>query len=203
MPSIPKTGFEVKVTNMQYNATQNIAGVLHNGKDEVEACPSGFLCTRKALLPNSGYAGVRNGNAWIMEAAVSGAPSAAGTVPKIYAFNSYDVNRVGQGNNTWMMGANTFGLELPADGIPGTFTEIIEGEQYVFGSGNFSTLPADVTTTIYAAIADGLLVASATAPPAGAGFWFEITAKVNPTVGTRSWGDAYRVIAHYNGPAAG
>lgn len=203
MPSIPNTGFEVKVTNMQYNATQNIAGVFHNAKDEVEACPSGFLCTRKKLLPNSGYAGVNNGNAWIMEAAVSGAPSASGTVPKIYAFNSYDVNRVGQGNNTWMMGANTFGLELPADGIPGTFTEIIEGEQYVFGSGNFATLPADTATAIYATIADGLLVASATEPPAGTGFWFEITAKVNPTVGTRNWGDAYRAIARYNGPAAG
>lgn len=203
MPSIPQTGFEVKVTNMQYNALQNITGVFHNEDGKVEACPSGFLCTRKELLPNSSYAGVNNGNAWIMEAAVSGAPSASGTVPKIYAFNSYDVNRVGQGANTWMVGANTFGLELPGDGAPGTFTEIVEGEQYVFGSGNFSTAPTDVTTTIYATIADGLLVASATPPAAGAGLWFEITAKVNPTVGTRSWGDAYRVIARYNGPAAG
>lgn len=202
MPSIPQTGFEVKVTNMQYNATQNVAGVFHNASDALEACPSGFLCTRKKLLPNSGYAGVNNGNAWIMEAAASGAPSATGTVPKIYAFNSYDVNRVAQGTNSWMVGAQTFGLELPADGTPGTFTEIIEGEQYVFGSGNFSTAPTDVTTTIYATIANGLLVASATAPAAGVGFWFEITAKVNITTGTRNWGDAYRVIARYNGPAA-
>jgi len=116
MPSIPQTGFEVKVTNMQYNATQNIAGVFHNAQDKPETCPSGFLCTRKKLLPNSGYAGVNNGNTWIMQAAASGAPSATGTVPGIYAFNSYDVNRVGQGKNTWMAGAQTFGLELPADG---------------------------------------------------------------------------------------
>lgn len=203
MPHIPNTGFEVKVTNMQYNATQNIAGVFSNADGKLEACPSGFLCTRKELLPNSGYGTLKNGNAWIMEAAASGAPSATGTVPKIYAFNSYDVNRVGQGDNTWMVGHNTFGLELPADGTLGTFTEIIENEQYLFGSGNFSTAPTDLTTTIYATIVNGQLVASATAPAAGVGFWFEITEKVSPTVGTRSWGDAYRVIARYNGPAAG
>ncbi len=203
MPSIPKTGFEVKVTNMQYNATQNIAGIFHNADGEIEVCPSGYLCIRKELLPNSGYGTVKNGNTWIMEAAASGAPSATGTIPKIYAFNSYDVNRVGQGINTWMVGAQTFGLELPDDGIPGTFTEIIENEQYVFASGNFSTAPTDLTTTIYATIANGLLVASAAVPAAGVGFWFEITEKVNITVGTRSWGEGYRVIAHYNGPAAG
>lgn len=200
MASIPKTGFEVKVTNMQYNATQNIAGTFVNASGDPEVCASGFLCTRKALLPNTGY-GVNNGNAWTMEAAASGAPSATGTRPHLYAFNSYDVNKASQGNNTWMVGANTFGLELPAGEI-GDFTEIIENEQYVFGSGNFFTAPTDVTTTIYATIANGLLVASATAPAAGIGFWFEITAKVNITTGTRNWGDAYRVIAHYNGPAA-
>ncbi len=202
MASIPNTGFEVKVTNMQYNATQNIAGTFQSAAGEADICPSGFLCTRKELLPNSGYGTVLNGNAWVMEATASGAPSAAGTIPKIYAFNSYDVNKAAQGDNRWMVGANTFGLELPAGDI-GTFTEIIENEQYVFASGNFSTAPTDLTTTIYATIANGLLVASAAVPAAGVGFWFEITEKVNITVGTRSWGEGYRVIAHYNGPAAG
>ena len=201
MASIPKTGFEVKVTNMQYNAVQNIAGTFQNAAGEADACPSGFLCTRKELLPNSGYGAIQNGNAWVMEPAASGAPPAAGTVPRIYAFNSYDVNSTAQGSSRWRVGANTFGLELPA-GDTGTFTEIIAGEQYVFGSGNFSAVPADLTAARYAVIQDGLLAASAAAPAAGAGFWFEILEKVNPTVGARSWGDAYRVIARYNGPAA-
>lgn len=201
MASIPYTGFEVKVTNMQYNATQNIAGTFQNADGEADVCPSGFLCIRKELLPNSGYGTVLNGNAWVMEAAASGAPSATGTIPKVYAFNSYDVNKAAQGDNRWMVGANTFGLELPKGDI-GTFTEIIENEQYVFGSGNFSTAPTDLATTKYATIQDGLLVASATEPAAGVGIWFEITGKVSPTVGTRSWGDAYRVIVRYNGPAA-
>lgn len=201
MASIPDTGFEVKMTNMQYNAVQNIAGVFQNAAGEAEACPSGFLCTRRELLPNSGYGGLKNGNTWIMEAANSGAPSATGTVPKIYACNSYDVNKAVQGGNRWMMGANTFGLELPA-GDTGAFTEIVENEQYVFGAGNFATAPAGLDTARYVTIQDGLLVASATAPAAGAGFWFEIIEKVSLTVGTRCWGSAYRVIARYNGPAA-
>lgn len=201
MASIPNTGFEVKVTNMQYNATQNIAGTFVDSSGEADVCPSGFLCTRKEQLPNNGYGTVRNGNAWTMEAAASGAPSATGTIPKIYAYNSYDVNKVGHGSDLWMVGANTFGLELPAGDI-GTFTEIIENEQYVFAAGNFSTAPTDLATTKYATIADGHLVASATAPAAGIGLWFEIIEQANITVGTRSWGTAYRVIARYNGPAA-
>lgn len=201
MASIPNTGFEVKVTNMQYNAVQNIAGTFQNASGKAEACPSGFLCTRKELLPNSGYGAMKNGNAWIMQPAVSGAPSAGGTVPRIYACNSYDVNKVGQGGSLWMVGANTFGLELPA-GDTGTFTEILENEQYVFGAGNFSTAPTDLASTRYATVANGLLAASATAPAAGTGMWFEIIDQVNITVGARSWGAAYRVIARYNGPAA-
>ena len=108
-------------------------------------------------------------------------------MPKIYAFNSYDVNRVGQGNNTWMMGANTFGLELPADGVPFRVHRNPEGQASTSSFALWNT-PAMFWVAL---------------SPAGAGFWFEITAKVNPTVGTRNWGDAYRVIAHYNGPAAG
>ncbi len=201
MARIKNTFFEVKVTNMQYNATQNVAGILHNAAGEADICPAGFLVTQKERMDNTGY-GVKNGNTWIFQAAASGAPDAAGTIPMVYAFNSYDVNRLSNGENSYMVGPNTAGLELPDDGTPGTFTQIIPGEHYVFGAGNFSTAPVDLTTTKYATIQDGLLVASATAPAVGLGLWFEITDKVTPTVGARSWGDAYWVIARYNGPAA-
>lgn len=200
MAHIANTFFELKNTNLPYNAMQNLAGTFQTS-GTADICPSGLICIKAAQLPIAGYPNVNNGNAWIFNAAASGAPSATGEVPELYAYNSYDVNKVGDGEHAWMVGANTAGLELPA-GEVGTFTKLIAGEQAVFGSGNFSTLPTDLATTKYATLASGLLVASATVPAAGAGFWFEITAKVNPTVGTRSWGTAYRVIIHYNGPAA-
>lgn len=193
------TYFQPRVTNMQYNATQNITGMFQNSDGEAAVCPSGFLCTRKSLLPNSGYPGILNGNAWYMEAAESGAP--AGAIPHIYAFNSYDVNMASQGKNNWMVGANTLGLSLP-EGVPGTFTEIIENEQYLFGPGCFSTAPTDITTTKYVTIADGMLVASATAPAAGTGLWFEILMAETPTEGTMAAATGWRLLAHYTGGTA-
>ena len=71
----------------------------------------------------------------------------------------------------------------------------------MFGSGNFSTAPTDLQTTKYATVSNGLLVAGASAPDANTGYWFEIVGEVYPTVGTRNWGKAYRVIAHFNGIA--
>ena len=104
----------------------------------------------------------------------------------IYAFNSYDVNKVSNGVNTWMLGNNYLGLSLPADTY-GTFTEIIIGEQYTFGAGNFSTAPSGATY-IYATISNGQLVATTSAPTGGTGVYFKILRSKNFTVGARNAG---------------
>ena len=199
MARIANTFFELKNGNRQYDAMANIPGVFQED-GEPAICPSGFLVTKLELLPASGYNGILNGNTWIFNPAVSGSNTTNGEILELFAYDSYDVNMVGDGVNNWRVGANTAGLELP-EGIVGTFCRIVPGWQYVFGSGNFSTLPTDLTTTKYVTIANGLLVASSSAPAANAGYWFEIVGEVYPTVGTRNWGKAYRVIAHLNGAA--
>lgn len=199
MARIANTFFELKNGNRQYDAMANIPGVFQNAGSP-DICPSGFLVTKLELLPTTGYNGILNGNTWIFNPAVSGSNTTNGEILELFAYDSYDVNTVGDGVNNWRMGANTAGLELP-EGIVGTFCRIVPGWQYVFGSGNFSTLPTDLTTTRYATVANGLLVAGSSAPAANAGYWFEIVGEVYPTVGTRNWGKAYRVIAHFNGIA--
>lgn len=199
MATIAKTAFEVLVSNITRNETQNITGIFGAGADAAftsEICPSGLLCTRQALLANAGYEGVTgedgeptifNGNAWKMIAAENGASGGRyGDHTGIYAFNSYDVRKVQSGNNVWQLGANFLGLELPAN-ERGTFSEIIIGEQYSFGVGNFSTAPAGATA-IYATINNGQLVAGTTVPTAGTGVYFKILRTKAYTEGTHTAG---------------
>ncbi len=199
MAAIANTAFEVSVSNIIRNQTQNVTGIFGAGADasfKSEICPSGFLCVRQALLPCAGYEMVQdssnnpeifNGNAWEMIAATNGTSGGRyGDHTGIYAFNSYDVNKVSNGNNVWMLGNNYLGLSLPA-GERGTFTELIVGEQYTFGAGNFSTAPSGATY-IYATIANGLLVAATSAPAAATGVYLKILREKNFTVGTRDAG---------------
>ena len=197
MAAIANTAFEVSVSNIARNDTQNITGIFGAGADpsfESEVCAAGFLCVQQALLPDSGYEGlgadganILNGNAWEMIAATNGTSGGRyGDHTGIYAFNSYDVNKVSNGVNTWMLGNNYLGLSLPADTY-GTFTEIIIGEQYTFGAGNFSTAPSGATY-IYATISNGQLVATTSAPTGGTGVYFKILRSKNFTVGARNAG---------------
>ena len=197
MASVPNTAFEVKVSNIERNNTQNVAGKFGAGTGASfvsDICPSGLLCVQGALLPNEGYEGlgpsganILNGNTWEFTAAANGnAGGMLGDHTGIYAFNSYDVRQITDGSTVWKLGANFLGLELPAN-VVGDFTEIIIGEQYKFGAGNFSTVPASATA-IYATIANGQLVASATAPAAGSGVYFEILREEAFSVGARSAG---------------
>lgn len=197
MASIANTAFEVIVSNITRNNIQNVTGIFGAGADASfvsDICPSGFLCVQQALLPNSGYEGmgasgadILNGNAWEMIAAASGLSAGRyGDHTGIYAFNSYDVRKVASGANVWQIGANFLGLELPKD-ERGTFTELIVGEQYAFGVGNFSTAPSGATYK-YATIANGLLVASTTIPAAGSGVYLEILYPKTFTVGARDAG---------------
>lgn len=203
MASIANTFFEVKNSNIQYDAMQNISGTFETSS-EPDICPSGFLCVQESLLPCSGYSGINNGNTWIFTAATNGQPT-NGIAPEIFAFNSYDANQItsASGNN-YYIGAETAGLELPAGAI-GTFTRIIPGQIYRFGVGNFQTTPTSLPDYKYCTISNGLLVASNSAFTAGKGLVFEIlnaTVAENYTVGTWNGGQCYRVKAFYAAPGS-
>lgn len=201
MASIANTAFEPKVTNIQRNNTQNIAGTfgaVSDGTFTGAICPSGFLTVQYALTDNSGYTGILNGNTWQMVAATNGNSGAEGDHTGIYAFNSYDVPKALNNNgNSWNVGGTTLGLELPANEL-GTFTEIIIGEQYKFGVGIFSTAPTSGSK--YATIANGQLVASATLT-AGSGVAFEILRPEGFTLGARYGFDGY-VLRALRAPAS-
>lgn len=184
MAYIEKTAFEVYVTNSKRNDTQNITGKFgsFSGQTFTPAdCSAGFLCTPNSLLPNSGYesaqsfnstsgnfetaTGVKNGNSWYMVAAANGkATGLTGDHTGIYACNTYNVNRLGTGDLIINFAGKTLGLGIPAD-ERGDFTELIVGEQYNFGAGNFTTAPTN--SLLYVTIANGLLVAQAAAPTDG------------------------------------
>lgn len=201
MASIANTAFEVSNSNVTRNEMQTIAGKFGSVSGTTftsEICPAGFLCVQGALLPNEGYEGkgpsnanILNGNTWqFLTAETGNVDGFTGDHTGIYAFDCYDVQKLAHNGNAWMVGANTLGLELPA-GERGDFTEIIIGEQYTFGKGNFATLPTDATY-IYATIDDGLLVASASKPAGGTGVYFEIMRTKPFTVGARYAGfDGY------------
>lgn len=200
MASIANTAFEVKVSNITRNDTQNIAGKFGSFDGSTftgDVCAAGFLCVKNSLTACEGYEGygpegadILNGNSWYMVAATDGTSSGTyGDHTGIYACNSYNVRRVSSGANTWNLGNNFLGLEVPADEF-GDFTELIVGEQYAFGTGNFSTLPADADS-IYCTIDDGLLVASDTEPTGGSGVYLKILRGKSFTVGARYAFDGY------------
>lgn len=190
MASIANSAFEVSVSNSTRRETQNIPGYFGSGTGSNfagEICAAGFLCVRSELALSEGYEAqeLLNGNTWRMVAASSGAVDGRpGDHTGIYAFNSYDTAMARQGANAWRLGAKTLGLELAA-GERGDFTELIVGEQYTWGAGNFSTAPTDLETTIYATISNGRLVATDTAPTDGS-VYLRIWRSKNFTEGTRS-----------------
>ena len=179
MAKIANTRFEVYISNSKRNDLQNITGKFgsFSGNDFTpDVCSAGFLCTQKGRLPLEGYAdaGLVNGNSFYMIASANGIVAGyQGDHTGIYACNTYDVNRLSDGELTVNIPGKTLGLAAPADERV-DFTEILVGESYNFGAGNFSTLPTDLTATPYATIANGLLVAAAAAPTDG-GIYFEIS----------------------------
>ncbi len=202
MASMKNTAFEVTNSNIIRNGMQNVAGKFGTGTGagfSPDVCPAGFLCVQGALLPNDGYQGkgagggdILNGNVWEFVAAANGnAAGFTGDHTGIYACNSYDVRKVVSGDNAWILGGNFLGLELPANEC-GDFTELIVGEQYTFGAGNFSTLPEMGAEKNYATIVNGQLAASKTAPAAGTGVYLEILRTKPFTTGARYAGfDGY------------
>ena len=96
MAHIDYTFFELKNGNRQYDAMANIPGVFQNAGSP-DICPSGFLVTKLELMPASGYNGIKNGNTWIFNPAVSGSNTTNGEILELFAYESYDVNMVGDG----------------------------------------------------------------------------------------------------------
>lgn len=184
MAYIENTAFEVYVSNSKRNDTQNITGkfgTVSGGTFTGDVCSAGFLCVKNSRMPLEGYEnpfalvsgafaaadGLKNGNSWYMEKAASGVVvGSTGDHTGIYAANTYDVNKAVADDLVVNIPGKTLGLAIPKD-ERGDFCELIVGESYNFGVGNFSTAPTSLTSTPYATIVNGLWVAAAAAPTTG------------------------------------
>ena len=174
------TMFEVIVSNSVHNQTQNVPGMYgtYSGSFAPADCDAGRLVVKNSLIPLRGYEDltppILNGNTWYFVDAANGTSGGAyGDHTGIFAANTYDVNRVTGNGVSYNLGVNTLGLGIPSD-ERGNFTELLVGEHYAFGSGNFTGGTAPTSTNKYCTIANGLLTASSTVPAAGTGVYFEI-----------------------------
>lgn len=197
MAYIANTMFEVKVSNSVRNQIQNVPGKFgtNTGDSFVpDVCSAGFLCKQNGLLPLEGYEsyGLKNGNSWFFNAAAA-ATDISTAHTGIYAFNNYDVAKAtnAASGNSWNVGFETLGLALPA-GERGDFCEIIAGEQYTFGAGNFD---AGVTVASVAAgdtfvVDDGLLAETSGSETSGT-LIFTLLRIIPVNEGTTFWGNGY------------
>lgn len=196
------TAFEVKVSNGIYNGIQNVAGKFgsFSGSTFTPAdISAGFFAVENSLIPSEGYESIvdtnsnptiLNGNTWYMTAAASGIVSGAtGDHTGIYAANTYDVNKVTGGDLQYNLGAKTLGLGIPAGNI-GDFTELIVGEQYKFGAGNFASAP---TVGQYVLISGGKWSASQASAPTTGAVYGQVLRTEPFNEGTSFWGAGYVV----------
>ena len=177
MAYIEKTAFEPRITNNEYNELCNITG-RYQVSDADADCSAGLLVVRGEQLPCAGFKGVKNENAFYMNAAGAAANADTG----VYACNTYEWPTLGGRNgNNYAVGTATLGLGVPA-GRDGTFTEIVfDGKHaYRFGEGNLSTAIGE--NTIFT-IANGLLVPAAAAPTGTGAIYFKLKGTGNFTEG--------------------
>lgn len=177
MAYIEKTAFEPRITNNEFNELCNITG-RYQVSDADADCSAGLLVVRGEQLPCAGFKGVKNENAFYMNAAGAAANADTG----VYACNTYEWPTLGGRNgNNYAVGTATLGLGVPA-GRDGTFTEIVfDGKHaYRFGEGNLSTAIGE--NTIFT-IANGLLVPAAAAPTATGAIYFKLKGTGNFTEG--------------------
>lgn len=177
MAYIEKTAFEPRITNNEFNELCNITG-RYQVSDADADCSAGLLVVRGEQLPCAGFKGVKNENAFYMNATGAAANADTG----VYACNTYEWPTLGGRNgNNYAVGTATLGLGVPA-GRDGTFTEIVfDGKHaYRFGEGNLSTAIGE--NTIFT-IANGLLVPAAAAPTATGAIYFKLKGTGNFTEG--------------------
>ena len=177
MAYIEKTAFEPRITNNEFNELCNITG-RYQVSDADADCSAGLLVVRGEQLPCAGFKGIKNENAFYMNAAGAAANADTG----VYACNTYEWPTLGGRNgNNYAVGTATLGLGVPA-GRDGTFTEIVfDGKHaYRFGEGNLSTAIGE--NTVFT-IANGLLVPAAAAPTATGAIYFKLKGTGNFTEG--------------------
>ena len=177
MAYIEKTAFEPRITNNEYNELCNITGRYQVSEADAD-CSAGLLVVRGEQLPCAGFKGVKNENAFYMNAAGAAANADTG----VYACNTYEWPMLGGRNgNNYAVGTATLGLGVPA-GRDGTFTEIVfDGKHaYRFGEGNVNGAIGE--NTIFT-IANGLLVPAAAAPTATGAIYFKLKGTGNFTEG--------------------
>ena len=159
------TAFELRVSNHIWDKQKNITG-LYQVSDAPATCFAGQLVAQGAQLPNEGYAGLNNENAWVMAKPLN-------LTFDIYACNTFNVNEIQDPvtGNIYKVGSNTLGLPIPA-GQRGTYTRIDEGDMMRFGVGNFNGTP---TVGQYATVnANGALEPSASIPTGINTLYFEV-----------------------------
>ncbi len=177
MAYIEKTAFEPRITNNEFNELCNITG-RYQVSDADADCSAGLLVVRGEQLPCAGFKGIKNENAFYMNAAGAAANADTG----VYACNTYEWPMLGGRNgNNYAVGTATLGLGVPA-GRDGTFTEIVfDGKHaYRFGEGNVNGAIGE--NTIFT-IANGLLGPAAAAPTATGAIYFKLKGTGNFTEG--------------------
>ena len=197
MPTIAKTAFEARITNNEFDDLCNVTGRFQT-EDADDSCPAGLLCIRKGQLPNAGYTGVFNENAWYMNAA----GAAANVDTPVYAANTYEVQHLaGKNGQLYAIGTETLGLGIPA-GRDGTFTKIVFDDEHVyrFGEGNLSTAIGENT---FFTIANGLLAPAAAAPTKAGSIYFKLRGSGKFTEGTTASFGYYDLVACKVSVAAG
>ena len=189
MSYIAKTAFEARITNNEFNELCNITGRYQASSADAD-CSAGLLCVQAEQLPCAGFTGIKNENAWYMNAA----GAAANVDTPVYAANTYEVQRLaGKNGQLYAIGTETLGLGIPA-GRDGTFTEIVfDGKHvYRFGEGNLSTTIGEKT---FFTIANGLLVPAAAAPTQAGAIYFKLRGSGKFTEGATASFGYYDVVA--------
>lgn len=200
MAAITNSAFELRVSNHMYDTTKNITGKFQNSTPADELCAAGFLVVPGGKLPNEGYSGLYNENAYIMGAATSAAAEA------IYACNTFNVQELTDAfGNAYKVGTNILGLAIPA-GQRGTYTRIDEGDIIRLGIGNFTTaISTNGFATLGTSTNAGKLVPAAAAPTDQYALYFTIEGSGKFTQGAYAGFDYVDVKAHrvhvYTAPA--
>lgn len=175
MSFIQNTAFEARVTNDRFDDLCNITGKYQASSADAD-CSAGLLCVRTTRIPNEGFTGIENENAWVMNAA-----AATATIDDvIYACDTHESQKL----MGYHVGHRTLGLGVDA-GELGVFKKIdFTGDKiYRFGVGNFSTA---ISTNKFATIANGLLVPAASAPTDAGSLYFKILGTGNFVEGSRA-----------------
>lgn len=175
MAFIDKTAFQIRRSNDRNEDLQHRTGLYgsFSGTDfTADDASAGLLCNIGDGIPAGGN---------YMTLAADGSK-------KLYAAYPADVQRIAAGDNLYAVGVRTLGLGIPA-GVKDAFVELVEGETYAFGPGNFSALVT--TTNKYATVTNGLLVGTSTAPSAGDGYYFELDTEMGIDTFVESNYDAF------------